>query len=129
MELHGLLSGQDIFYRIWFEDVEKSGRLSEPAIGRFRTAPNDKRDVSVVWPGDTAGQGWGINPDFGGMRIYETMRQTQATFFIHSGDSIYAEIPTLVQWDDHGTTNNWYPGEVGQVPKRLETWFGSGCRV
>ena len=35
---------------------------SEPVIGRFRTAPADRRDVSFVWGGDVAGQGWGINP-------------------------------------------------------------------
>jgi len=35
---------------------------SEPVVGRFRTAPSDKRDVSFVWGGDVAGQGWGINP-------------------------------------------------------------------
>lgn len=23
-----------------------------------------------------------------------------------------AEVPQLVQWDDHEVTNNWYPGEV-----------------
>jgi alkaline phosphatase D len=37
------------------------------------------------------GQGWGINPDFGGMKIYKAMRQTQPDFFIHCGDNIYAD--------------------------------------
>ena len=27
-----------------------------------------RRDVRFVWTGDIVGQGWGINPDFGGMR-------------------------------------------------------------
>jgi len=23
-----------------------------------------------------------------------------------------AQVPQLVQWDDHEVTNNWYPGEI-----------------
>jgi alkaline phosphatase D len=29
--------------------------------GRFRTGPADRRSLSFVWSGDTAGQGWGID--------------------------------------------------------------------
>ena len=25
---------------------------------------------------------------------------------------MYADVPVIAQWDDHETTNNWYPGEV-----------------
>ena len=50
-------------------------------------------DLRFVWGGDTAGQGWGINPGFGGMKIYEAMRQRSPHFFIHSGDTIYADGP------------------------------------
>jgi alkaline phosphatase D len=35
--------------------------VSEPIIGRFRTAPMSKRSVRFAWSGDTAGQGWGID--------------------------------------------------------------------
>ena len=122
------------------------------------------RALRFVWSGDTVGQGWGINPDFGGLRLYETMRQVKPDFFLHSGDTIYAdgplkesvtqhdgslwrnivtpakskvaetldeyrgqyaynlmdenlrrfnaEVPMFAQWDDHETTNNWYPGEI-----------------
>ncbi|MFT3953273.1 MAG: alkaline phosphatase D family protein [Piscinibacter sp.] len=52
-------------------------------------------DLRFVWGGDTAGQGWGINPAFGGMKIYESMRQRAPRFFIHSGDTIYADGPIL----------------------------------
>ena len=62
-------------------------------VGRFRTAPVDSRDVSFVWSGDTVGQGWGINPAWGGMRIYEMMRGLEPDFFVHSGDMIYADGP------------------------------------
>src|SRR5919112_752075 len=26
--------------------------------------------------------------------------------------AMYAEVPVIAQWDDHETTNNWYPGEI-----------------
>ncbi|CAB4730592.1 MAG: alkaline phosphatase [Actinobacteria bacterium] len=26
--------------------------------------------------------------------------------------ALYAEVPTIAQWDDHETVNNWYPGEL-----------------
>ena len=57
---------------------------ASPSPASFRTPPASRRDVRFLWSGDTAGQGWGINPDFGGMKIYEAMRRTGADFFIHS---------------------------------------------
>jgi alkaline phosphatase D len=84
-----------------FEDEE--GVLSDVAHGTFRTAPGGSRGrgrgrggargQSFVWTGDTAGQGWGINPDLGGMYAYRTMHDLAPDFFIHSGDTIYADGP------------------------------------
>ena len=91
--LENLPAGQDIFYRVRFEDLAAPTIAGEAQIGRFRTAPNDRRDVSFVWSGDTAGQGWGIDEARGGMRTYATMRNNRPDFFIHSGDSIYADCP------------------------------------
>src|SRR6476469_5421997 len=91
--LEGLPSGQDIFYRIRFQDLSSPTILGEPLVGRFRTAPADRRSISFVWSGDTAGQGWGIDRARGGMRTYATMRNSRPDFFIHSGDSIYADCP------------------------------------
>ena len=53
--------------------------------------PADRRDVSFVWGGDVAGQGWGINPDDGGMFTFATMRKHRPDFLLHSGDTIYAD--------------------------------------
>ncbi len=39
----------------------------------------------------------GINPDIGGMRIYEAMRLRLPDFFIHSGDTLYADNPIPAQ--------------------------------
>jgi alkaline phosphatase D len=56
--LENLPAGEDIFYRIRFEDLAFPTIVSEPQVGRFRTAPNDRRAVSFVWSGDTCGQSW-----------------------------------------------------------------------
>jgi alkaline phosphatase D len=91
--LEDLPSNQDIFYRMRFQDLSSPTILGEPATGRFRTAPSDRRSVSFVWSGDTVGQGWGIDEARGGMRTYATMLGNRPDFFIHSGDTIYADVP------------------------------------
>ncbi|WP_202931785.1 alkaline phosphatase [Kocuria marina] len=161
----------DVTYR--FED--DSGRMGERLTGSFTTAPEraNRRGQcapqSFVWTADTAGQGYGINPEIGGMRGYAAMHATRPDFFLHSGDTIYAdnpleptrqvpgeplwrnevteevskvaetlaefrgrhrynmmdtnlramyaEVPVIAQWDDHETTNNWWPGEVLDDPR------------
>ncbi|MFI6938928.1 alkaline phosphatase D family protein [Streptomyces sp. NPDC050418] len=163
--LRGLPSGEEIHYRVLLADPDDTRRTSRPVTGRFRTAPEKRqRDVRFVWSGDIAGQGWGINPDLGGYRIFEQMRRRSPDFFLCSGDTVYAdgpilpsvtlpdgrvwrnvtseekakvaetlaefrgtfrynlldenlrrfnaEVPSIVQWDDHEVCNNWYPGEI-----------------
>ncbi len=89
--LENLPAGQDIFYRIKFRDLSHPDISGEAVTGRFRTAPADRRDVSFVWGGDVAGQGWGINPDDGGMVSFAAMHKHRPDFLIHSGDTIYAD--------------------------------------
>ena len=89
--LEDLPAGQDIFYRLRFQDLSSPTLMGEPMVGRFRTAPSDRRSISFVWSGDTAGQGWGIDAARGGMRTYATMRNNRPDFFIHCGDNIYAD--------------------------------------
>lgn len=162
--LNNLPPSQQIFYRVIFQDLAHPNIYSAPVIGQLRTPPQDQSDIFFAWSGDTAGQGWGINPEWGGMKIYETIRRLKPDFFIHSGDYVYAdvpiqsavklddgsiwqnlttpekskvaetlkefrgnyiynlldenvrrfnaEIPQLVQWDDHEVRNNWYPGQI-----------------
>src|ERR1700709_1775097 len=52
MLLENLPAGQDIFYRVKFRDLSHTDIVGEPVVGRFRTAPADRRDVSFVWGGD-----------------------------------------------------------------------------
>ena len=47
--IEGLPAGQDMFYRIRFQDHSFPTLLSAPQIGRFRTAPSERRNVSFVW--------------------------------------------------------------------------------
>lgn len=160
--LTGLAPGREYDVRIEFEDED--GNRGEAGTGSFRTAPVHPSRTSFVWTGDTCGQGWGINEELGGLVGYRAMHETRPDFFIHAGDTIYAdgpiaetveepdgqvwrnlvipevtkvaetlgefrgrhrynlmdhnvramyaEVPVVAQWDDHETTNNWYPGEV-----------------
>jgi alkaline phosphatase D len=123
--LEGLPPGQDIFYRVRFEDI---GRISgETQVGHFRTAPADKSSISFVWSGDTAGQGWGIDPARGGMRTYKTMLENRPDFFIHSGDHIYADcpIPTELKLPDGGTWRNIVTEEKSTVAHSLAQFRGN----
>ncbi|MBX6323948.1 MAG: alkaline phosphatase D family protein [Rhodospirillaceae bacterium] len=91
--LTDLPADQHIFYRVSFQDLGDLKTVSGPLVGRLRTAPTAPRDITLLWSGDTAGQGWGINPDWGGMRIYAAMAEARPDLFIHSGDTIYADGP------------------------------------
>jgi alkaline phosphatase D len=162
VDLSGLPPGETVFYRVLFQDLADLRMYSLPVEGRLRTPSSSRRDILFAWGGDTVGQGWGIDGDRGGMRIYESIRRLEPDFFIHSGDTIYADnplqaevrlddgtlwrnlmtpekakvaetldefrgnyrynlldenlrrfnahVPQLVQWDDHETVNNWFPG-------------------
>jgi alkaline phosphatase D len=110
VELSGLPTDQAIFYRVHFEDAQ-SGVASEPWFGHLRSVPQQRRDIRFVWGGDTVGQGFGINPDIGGMRIYEAMRLRLPDFFIHSGDTIYADGPVPAS----------LPTENGRVWRNITT--------
>ena len=97
LRLRDLPPGQTVFYRVSYLDLGDYKTLSEPVTGRFRTPPASGADVSFVWSADTVGQGWGINPDVGGMTIYESMRKLGPDFFVHCGDTIYADNPLAAE--------------------------------
>ncbi|HWW06744.1 alkaline phosphatase D family protein [Collimonas sp.] len=173
VDLSGLPSGQTIFYRVRFQDIQNPSVYSEPLNGSLLIPGGAERDITFAFSGDEAGQGWGINEAWGGYRIYETMHRFKPDFFIHSGDQIYAdnpiqkevrlddgtlwqnlvtpakskvaetlddyrgnfaynlldinkrrfaaEVPFLVQWDDHEVRNNWYPGQkIGVAESRYQ---------
>ncbi|GAA2266704.1 alkaline phosphatase D family protein [Glycomyces scopariae] len=168
LRLSGLTPGKTYHYRVRAEGERRSEALE----GSFTTAANECRDVVFQWSGDLAGQGWGINPEFGGYRIFQAMADAEPDFFLCSGDFVYADgplvetvalpdgttwrntvveekakvaetlaeyrgqfkynllddnlraylarVPMVNQWDDHEVTNNWYPGEILDLPQYTE---------
>jgi alkaline phosphatase D len=139
-DIDGLKPGREVFVRVAFQSLDNDRATSEPITGRFVVPPADHRDhgddnrwfergrtdLRFQWGGDTAGQGWGINPTFGGMRIYEAMRQRSPLFFIHSGDTIYADGPiseSVVAEGGRAWTNIVTP-QVAKVAETLDEFRG-----
>jgi alkaline phosphatase D len=120
MLLENLPAGEQIFYRIRFADFAWPTIMSEAMVGRFRTAPADRRSLTFIWSGDTAGQGWGIDESRGGMRTYATMLRNRPDFFVHSGDNIYADGPIAAEqmmpngetWKNIATEEKAKPAET-----------------
>jgi len=125
--LEGLPAGEDIFYRVRFHDHASPTLLGEAQTGHFRTAPRLRRSVSFAWSGDTAGQGWGIDEARGGMRTFATMLESRPDFFIHCGDSIYADCPIEAEQrlPDGGVWRNVVTEEKSKVAETLDEFRGN----
>ena len=136
-DLAGLEPGSDVFVRVSFQSLNNDRAIGQPVTGRIVVAPygplhNDharnppRDDLRFLWGGDTAGQGWGINPYFGGMKIYEAMRQRSPLFFIHSGDNTYADGPIAASVVAEGgqVWNNIVTPQVAKVAETLDEFRG-----
>lgn len=121
LQLTGLTAGTEYFYRIRFQDLEDLSLFSEAATGRFRTAPSEPTDIRFVWSADTAGQGYGIDRDRGGMTTYRAMREMKPDFLVHCGDLIYADnpIPESIKLDDGTLWTNLTTPETSKVAETL----------
>lgn len=130
IDLRGLPAGQEIFYRVVLQDLHNERVLSEAYPGHLRLAmasgAKAVRNVRFTWSGDTAGQGWGINEAWGGMKIYEQMRRVNPDFFLHSGDTVYADGPiqAQVKLADGSVWNNVVTEEVSKVAETLNEFRG-----
>jgi len=130
VDLTGLPAGQEIFYRVVLQDLHNERVLSEAMPGHLRlpvpAGSKAIRDVRFAWSGDTAGQGWGINEAWGGMKIYEQIRKVNPDFFLHSGDTIYADGPisAQVKLPDGTMWNNVVTEEVSKVAETLGEYRG-----
>ncbi|HEX4975700.1 MAG TPA: alkaline phosphatase D family protein, partial [Pseudomonadales bacterium] len=124
-DLTDLPEGKDVYVEVWFEDLTNARTRSEVVSGHFHTIGRHE-NIRFVWGGDTAGQGWGINPDFGGMKIFETMRQTQPHFFLQSGDSVYSDGPIQAsKAAENGLIwTNLVTPEVSKVAETLDEFRG-----
>ncbi len=125
--IEGLPAGQDIFYRIELQDLSAPTVRGDAMTGRFRTAPADRRSISFVWSGDTAGQGWGIDESRGGMRAYSAVLRNRPDFFIHSGDNIYADgpIPAEQKLPDGTVWKNIVTEEKSKPAETLNEFRGA----
>lgn len=126
--LTGLPPGQRIFYRVLFQDLSDLRRWSLPATGSFATPlAQPTRDVTFAWSADTVGQGWGINPEWGGLRMYETMAAAEPDVFIHVGDTIYADQPLVaeVKLDDGRVWKNIVTPAKSKVAETLDEYRGN----
>jgi alkaline phosphatase D len=134
-DITGFEPGQPVFVRVSFQGLDNTRSLSAPVLGRFAAPQAVGHDngrggraapVRFVWGGDTAGQGWGINTSFGGMKIYEAMRRRQPQFFIHSGDCIYADGPIAASVTAEGGRlwTNLVTPEVAKVAETLDEFRG-----
>ncbi len=92
--LAGLPDGQTITYRARFE--REAARGASPWVTGTFVTPRAER-IRLVWSGDTCGQGFGRNPEWGGMRGYAAIRDARPDFFLHSGDLIYGDGPILAE--------------------------------
>jgi alkaline phosphatase D len=122
VRITGLRPGSDVHVRVRAE----SGRAASEAVeGSFRT-PGGDRPIRFVWSGDVAGQGWGINPDIGGMPIFAAMADRDPDFFLHSGDVVYADGPIQehVELPDGRTWRNLVTPEKSKVAETLDEFRG-----
>lgn len=125
MRLVGLEAGQDVHYRVRLTDALTSAE-SEPVTGVFRTAPAERGPIRLQWSGDVCGQGFGINPDRGGMRVWRTMADRHPDLFLHSGDTVYADGPLTetVALADGSTWRNIVTPEKSKVAETLQEYRG-----
>jgi alkaline phosphatase D len=127
--LTDLPAGQRIFYRVLFQDLTDLRAWSVPHLGSFRTPSSTAggRDITLAWSADTVGQGWGINPDWGGLQLYRPMLAAEPDVFIHCGDTIYADqhLPAEIKLDDGRIWKNVVTEEKSKVAETLQEYRGN----
>jgi alkaline phosphatase D len=125
--LTDLPAGQRVFYRLLFQDLTNLKTWSLPHAGSFRTPEaTPRRNVTIAWSADTVGQGWGINQEWGGLKLYDAMRRTEPDVFIHCGDTIYADqvVPKEVKLDDGTMWRNVVTEAKSKVAETLDEFRG-----
>lgn len=128
LDLRDLPAGQRISYRVLFQDLSDLRTYSVPGEGAFQTAATARdRDAVFAFSGDSVGQGWGIDPDRGGLALYEPMRRAEPDVFIHLGDTIYADQPLEreVKLDDGTMWRNVVTEAKSKVAQDLGDYRGA----
>jgi alkaline phosphatase D len=128
IHLADLPRGQRVFYRVSFQDLRDLRQWSEPTVGQLTTSPAPRtRDVSLVFSADTVGQGWGLDPAFGGMLTYASMLGAEPDLFVNLGDAIYADAPIAaeVRLDDGRVWRNVTSEAKSKVAETLAEYRGN----
>lgn len=127
VDVDELPAGSTVHYRVTFTSLEDTSQKSAPIEGVLHTAPVDAQDIRFVWSGDLAGQGWGINEDFGGYTIFDAMKKVEPQFFLNNGDTIYADGPIKadVSLDDGSTWHNLTTPGKSKVAETLDEFRGA----
>lgn len=122
LRLTGLKPGEPCFYRVRFQDLTDLSKTSAAITGRLVTPALTPRNIKFTWSGDTAGQGYGINPTWGGIKTFESMRSHQPDFFVNSGDVCYADNPISAELklDDGSIWKNLVTEGTSKVAESLE---------
>ncbi|WP_329250894.1 alkaline phosphatase D family protein [Actinoallomurus sp. NBC_01490] len=126
VRLDGLPAGRRIHYRVRAADLDDASLVSASVSGTFGTVPRARRDVGFVWSGDLAGQGFGINPDIGGYRIFKAIQAADPDFFLCNGDHWYADDPIepSVTLPDGRIYRNLTSPEKAKVAETLAEYRG-----
>jgi len=80
VELRGLPRGSTIHYRVFAGDAPAS------ALGRFSSVRKPKQDFALAFSGD-------MEEKYKPFRLFDVMAAAQPDFFVHLGDTVYADIP------------------------------------
>jgi alkaline phosphatase D len=126
VRLRNLPSDSKIYYRVRAESLDRPGLFGSSVNGSLSTAPARRGDVRFVWTGDVVGQGWGIDPAYGGLKLFESMRRRKPDFLLHSGDTVYADGPLAesVTLPDGRPWHNLVTEEKSKVAETLEEYRG-----
>ncbi len=112
----------DVRYEVFVEDPR--GRRSDSVAGRFRVRGAGE-PMRLAWSGDVCGQGWGIDPARGGLAVFGVLRQHAPDLFIHSGDSVYADVaiePRLILPDGSWWNNVTTPAKSRPAVTQVDFW-------
>jgi alkaline phosphatase D len=126
VRLGNLPSDSKIYYRVRAESLDRPGLFGSSVNGSLSTAPLRRTDIRFVWTGDVVGQGWGIDPAYGGLKLFESMRRRRPDFLLHSGDTVYADGPLVehVTLPDGRPWHNLVTEEKSKVAETLKEYRG-----
>jgi alkaline phosphatase D len=126
LEIAGLPKDSEVHYRVAFQNADEPRAVSEWTHGRLRLPNDTRRRLRFTFSGDEAGQGFGIDLDRGGYKLYEAMRRMKPDFFIHQGDQIYADGPLqeTVALPGGGRWRNVLTAAKTQVASSLDDFRG-----